>query len=138
MLHIFIFLTVFLVIIHVFLFTIFETSKGGIITTSNSSVKNLIVFWWISFCNCLIFFRIRKIALSTRNAFFFFRFEVEDASLSFFDMRLSICLHKQKICPISYSPILSTPFVEKYHVNGVQTPTSACVSQTCFCVSYTQ
>src|SRR6185312_2965756 len=61
---------------------------------------------------------IRKIALSSRKACFFLRFELEAASLSFIERRLSICLHRRIIRPMSYWPILPTPLVGEYHVKG--------------------
>lgn len=69
--------------LQVFLFIILETSKRGMIIISTLSVKNLIVFWWISFCKHWTFHRIWVMALSTHDAFFFFLFEVKENNLSF-------------------------------------------------------
>ena len=94
--------TVFRVVFLVFRFIIFDTSKRGMIMASNSRVKNAPLF--INFS--LIFRRIWKIVLSSRKAFFFLHFELEAASLSFIARRLSTCLYRRIIRPMSYWPIL--------------------------------
>ena len=82
-------------------------------------------FLWSSLCRCLTLRRIREIALSSREACFFLRFELEAASLSFTERRLStICLHRRIIRPMSYWPTLPTPLMGEYQVKGVRTPGS--------------
>src|SRR6185369_16410770 len=88
-----------------------ETLKGGMMMMSNSSVKNLADFLCSSSLRFVIFLRNRCMALSTREAFFFFRFDVDDFNLSFSDIKLSTCLHKRMRRPTSFSPILPMPLV---------------------------
>src|SRR6185369_12458900 len=122
-----------------------ETLKGGMMMMSNSSVKNLADFLCSSSLRFVIFLRNRCMALSTREAFFFFRFVVDDFNLSFSDIKLSTCLHKRMRRPTSFSPMIPMPLVGEYHVKGVRTPGSiettrgsAWVSRISLCFSWTQ
>ncbi len=112
---------------------------------SNSSVKNFADFLYNSSLRFVVFLLNRWMALSTREPFLFFRFDVDDLSLSLLDIKSSTCLHKRMRRPTSFSPTLPMPLVGEYHVKGVRTPgsiettrISAWVSQIRLCFSWTQ